>query len=179
MEANFCRQYSYVRPSKSLSSPAPCIWILVNKSTTSPKRLLSSSGRAKFFGRIPFKRAFSCSIRRIALSIVTPIEGWCASAEITDQRASLGTKNTLSAMYSSLSSGSASGSCTRAAYLVSKRSEIYLRKMSPRTTPSYSDAFKLPRSTSAAFQILSSNPMEIVSFAMIYLFSKPLRCKGT
>lgn len=51
-----------------------------------------------------------------------------------ERRASAGTQKTLSAMYSSGSSGSASRSFTSATRFSSKASEIYLRKISPRTT---------------------------------------------
>ena len=119
--------------------------MLVKRSTTSPKRRLSNSGRAKFLGKIPFRRGFSFSIRRMALSIVVPTSGvWAALATIC-QRASCGTKKMLSAVYSSLSSSKPSPSSFSSLYFTSKRSDIYFRKISPSTTDLYSEASRFPR----------------------------------
>src|SRR3954470_11716020 len=75
-----------------------------------------------------------------------------------DQRAASGTQKTLTARYSSRSSGSDAGSFSKAARFSSKVSEMYLRKMRPRTTFLYSEASMWPRSLSAAAQSLSSKP---------------------
>ena len=146
--------------------------MLVNMSTTSPRRRLSSSGRAKFLGRTPFKLSFSRSIACNAASITLPISGLCAAALILLHLASAGTKKIFSAVYSSLSSGSASSSPCSSKNFCSKRSLMYFRKMSPSTTPLYCEASILPRRTLAAFQISSSKPMLIVScfLAIICLF---------
>src|SRR5437899_8370427 len=75
----------------------------------------------------------------------------------------------LAARYSSWSSGSAP--CPRwasnSACFVSKLSEMYLRKIRPRTTCLYSAASMLDRSLSAASQSLASKPMlaELLVFA--------------
>ena len=63
-EANMERQYSYVLPRISLLSPCSFIWMLVNRSTTSPSFCLSSSGRAKFFGRMPTLDEGQCELLR-------------------------------------------------------------------------------------------------------------------
>src|SRR5690349_1441202 len=57
-----------------------------------------------------------------------------AAACSLSQRAALGTQKTFSAAYSSRSSGSAWGSAARTAWRSSKASEMYLRKIRPRTT---------------------------------------------
>jgi len=49
----------------------------------------------------------AASISRMAASIITPISGDLALREMVDQRAFSGTQKTLSARYSSRSSGSA------------------------------------------------------------------------
>ena len=84
-------------------------------------------------------------------------------------RASAGTKKMFSAVYSSLSSGSAYSSPCNSWNFWSKRSLMYFRKMSPSTTPSYCEALRLPLRISAAFHIFSSKPMLIVScfFAIV------------
>src|SRR5208282_1477795 len=76
------------------------------------------------------------------------------------QRASGGTQKMLTARYSSGSSGSAPCAVCAAssACLASKASEMYLRKISPRTTCLYSAASMLLRSASAAAQSFDSNP---------------------
>jgi hypothetical protein len=71
---------------------------------------------------------------------------------------SSGTQNTLLPRYSSRSSGSASGIWRSSARCSSKASEMYLRKMRPRTTYFYCEASMWPRSLSAAAQSLSSKP---------------------
>lgn len=77
-----------------------------------------------------------------------------------------------SAVYSSLSSGSAYSSPCYSWNFCSKRSLMYFKKMSPSTTPSYCEALRLPLRMSAAFHIFSSKPMLIVScfLAIICLF---------
>ena len=146
----------------SLLSPCSTIWILVNKSTTSPRRRLSSSGRAKFLGRMSFSRLFSFSMLRMASSMTLPISSVRAAPAITLQRAFSGTKKIFSARYSSLSSSNPSPSATSSSYLASKRSEIYFRKISPRTTDLYSEASILPRKTQAASHICFSKPMVLL-----------------
>ena len=78
-----------------------------------------------------------------------------------DQRASFGTQKMLTARYSSGSSGSAPCACSalRARRACSsKASEMYLRKIRPRTTCLYSAASMLLRSASAVCQSLASKP---------------------
>src|SRR2546423_8088581 len=79
------------------------------------------------------------------------------------QRAAGGTQNMFSARYSSGSSGFAPAyspsPATSFAWCSSKLSEMYFRKMSPRTTCLYSAASMLLRSLSAASQSLASKPM--------------------
>src|SRR5712692_5856472 len=99
-------------------------------------------------------------------------------------RASFGTQKTFSARYSSGSSGSAPDflSASRAPRRSSKESEMYLRKMRPRTTCLYSAASMLLRSLSAACQSLGSKPMlaelledEFLDFPRAILRRKPNR----
>ena len=71
-----------------------------------------------------------------------------------DQRAAGGTQKMFCPRYSSGSSGSAptSRSASSCAWASSKASEMYLRKMRPRTTCLYSAASMLPRRASAIRQ---------------------------
>src|SRR5437870_8481540 len=96
----------------------------------------------------------------MASSTNVPMVGCGALALRCDQRASLGTQKMLAARYSSWSSGSAP--CLRwassSACLASKASEMYLRKISPRTTCLYSAASMLLRRASAAAHSLASKP---------------------
>ena len=80
-----------------------------------------------------------------------------ALASRVDQRAAGGTQKMPSAVYSSLSAGSTpwSGWASSSAWWASKASEMYLRKMRPRTTCLYSAASMWPRSLSAAAQSLA------------------------
>jgi len=75
-----------------------------------------------------------------------------------DQRAILLTQKMLSAVYSSRSSASADLSFASAACRSSKASDMYLRKIRPRTTCLYSPASMLPLSFSAADQRVASKP---------------------
>ena len=159
-----------MRPRMSFSLPCSIIWILVNKSTTSPSLRLSSSGRAKFLGKISFKRLFSFSMARMASSIIVPISGVCAFFAISFQRAPAGTKKIPSDVYSSISSSNPSPSSTSPWYLSSNLSEIYFKKINPRTTFLYSDASILPRSTQAASHICFSNPISAVFLSAILVF---------
>src|SRR5450756_304335 len=76
------------------------------------------------------------------------------------QRASGGTQKILTARYSSGSSGSAPFAfcASSSACLASKASEMYLRKIRPRTTCLYSAASMLLRRPSAICQSLASKP---------------------
>src|SRR3989337_419344 len=96
----------------------------------------------------------------MASSIILPAAGCLALAWRCGQRASLGTQKMLKARYSSGSSGSAPLflSATSPARCSRKASEMYFRKMRPRTTFLYSAASMLSRSLSAACQSLASNP---------------------
>src|SRR5262245_24741935 len=94
----------------------------------------------------------------IALSTRTPTVGCLAWAWRPAQRASGGTQKTLSAAYSSRSSGSAPACRRSLERCSSKASEMYLRKTRPRTTCLYSAASIEPRSLSAASQSFSSKP---------------------
>lgn len=49
-------------------------------------------GASKVLGGMPFRRGFSFSIRRMALSMAVPTSGVCAASATTVQRASCGTK---------------------------------------------------------------------------------------
>ena len=71
-----------------------------------------------------------------------------------------GTQKMLTARYSSGSSGSAPASCSASslACCSSKASEMYFRKIRPRTTCLYSAASMLERSASAIFQSSFSKP---------------------
>src|SRR5437879_538363 len=97
----------------------------------------------------------------MASSMTLPIVVCFALPWMLAQRASFGTQKTFSAVYSSLSSGSASFSALRASYRSWKASEMYLRKMRPRTTCLYSAASRLPRSLSAVAQRVTSKPREV------------------
>ena len=97
----------------------------------------------------------------IASSTILPMVGCLALALRCGQRASFGTQKTFAARYSSGSSGSAPCSllpATSFACFSSKASEMYLRKIRPRTTCLYSAASMLLRSLSAASQSLASKP---------------------
>src|SRR6266540_2858226 len=87
------------------------------------------------------------------------------------QRASGGTQKTLSARYSSRSSASAPFSFCNAACFSSKASEMYFRKMRPRTTCLYSAASIWPRSLSAAAQSVASRrgsaPLDLLFRALV------------
>ena len=161
-----------MRPSMSLLSPCSTILMLVNRSTTLPRRRLSSSWRAKFLGRMSLRRLFSRSMARMASSMTVPISGVCAAAAITPHRALSGTKKMFSAVYSSLSSSKPSPSATSSLYFVSKRSDMYFKKIRPSTTDLYSDASMFPRSTQAASQICFSKPILLVFVSGIFLSSK-------
>src|SRR5574344_144215 len=109
----------------------------------------------------------------MALSITTPIFGWCAASAITFQRASVGTQNTFSAVYSSLSSSKPSPSSTSSLYLLSNLSDMYFRKTKPKTTFRYSLASRFPLNLIAAAQILSSidnSAVDSFFFAIYQLF---------
>ena len=96
----------------------------------------------------------------IASSTSLPMVGCGALAWRTDQRPSFGTQKMFSARYSSGSSGSAPSAARpiSSARLASNASEMYLRKIRPRTTCLYSAASMLLRSASAAAQSLASRP---------------------
>ena len=87
--------------------------------------------------------------------------GCLACALRWPQRASRGTQKMLTARYSSGSSGSAPSACSRSSWacLSSKASEMYLRKIRPRTTCLYSAASIEPRSASAMRHSSASYPV--------------------
>src|SRR4051812_35689303 len=103
----------------------------------------------------------------MASSTTLPIVGCFALAWRWAQRDSLGTQKTFSALYSSGSSGSAPLflSASSLECCSSKASEMYLRKMRPRTTCLYSAASMLLRSLSAASQSLASKPTLAADFS--------------
>ena len=103
----------------------------------------------------------SRSMAVIASSTSLPMAGCRAWALRPLQRASGGTQKMFSARYSSGSSGSAPSSCSPSsrACISSKASEMYLRKISPRTTCLYSAASIEPRSASAMRQSSASWPV--------------------
>ncbi len=86
-----------------------------------------------------------------------------AGLEIATSGPPGGTQKTFSRWYSSWSSGSAPSysplPATSCACISSKASEMYLRKIRPRTTCLYSAASMLLRSLSAASQSLASKPI--------------------
>src|SRR5882724_2739401 len=107
----------------------------------------------------------------MASSTSVPMVGCGALALRCVQRASFGTQKTLAARYSSGSSGSAPWAfwAARSACLASKASEMYLRKIRPRTTCLYSAASMLLRSLSAVSQSLASKPMVAEDCAEVVL----------
>jgi len=82
-------------------------------------------------------------------------------------------QNTLTARYSSLSSGSAPWDCSAASrvWCSSNASEMYFRKMRPRTTCLYSAASMLDRSASAASHRCFSKPSTAPLFCFAMLTS--------
>ena len=96
----------------------------------------------------------------MASSTSLPMVGCLALALKVDQRASLGTQKMLTARYSSavFRVGPWSCSASSLACCSSKASEMYLRKIRPRTTCLYSAASMLERSVSAARQSSFSKP---------------------
>src|SRR5699024_263760 len=80
-----------------------------------------------------------------------------------DHRASFGTQNIFSAIYSSLSSSSAYSSTTSFACFSSKESETYFKKINPSTTLLYSASSILPRNLSAACHSFSSKPIDAIA----------------
>src|SRR3989338_6773685 len=96
----------------------------------------------------------------MASSTSVPMVGCGALALRCCQRASFGTQKMLAARYSSWSSGLAPllRSVSSSACFASNASEMYLRKIRPRTTCLYSAASMLLRSASAAAQSLASSP---------------------
>src|SRR5438105_613910 len=101
----------------------------------------------------------------IASSTRLPMLGWGAFAFRCGQRASFGTQKMLAARYSSGSSGLAPCAFwpSSSACFASKASEMYLRKIKPRTTCLYSAASMLLRRASAAAQSFASRPMVALS----------------
>ena len=81
-----------------------------------------------------------------------------------------------SAVYSSLSSSMPYPSETRSLYFCSNLSEMYFRKISPRTTCLYSEASILPLNRSAAFQICFSNPTSAELTLAIMIFNELFTC---
>ena len=73
-----------------------------------------------------------------------------------------------SAVYSSCSSSNPSPSSSSSLYFASKRSEMYFKKINPRTTDLYSDASMFPRRTQAASQICFSKPILLVLPAIVF-----------
>ena len=84
----------------------------MNISITAPSFFLSSSGLEKFLGNIPLSDLLESSIAFIALSIVKPFSSLFAFLAISLQRASGGTKNMFSEVYSSISSSNPAPSST-------------------------------------------------------------------
>ncbi len=150
--------------------------ILVNKSITAPSFFLSNSDLENVLGRISFKDSFFFSIAIIASSIVLPLSGACALLAITSQRASGGTKNMPSAVYSSISSSSPYPSAFNSSYLSSNLSDKYFRNIKPNTTCLYSAASIEPLSSFAAPHISFSKPISAVFSFAINLFSHILYC---
>ena len=125
-----------------------------------PRRCLSRPVRAKSFGNTPLSEGLSRSMALMASSTSVPMVGCGALAFRCVHRASLGTQKMLAALYSSGSSGSAPCAfcATSSSCFASKASEMYLRKMRPRTTCLYSAASMLLRNASAACQSFCSKP---------------------
>jgi hypothetical protein len=112
-------------------------------------------------GQHALSEGLSRSMAAIASSTSVPMVGCGALAFRCCQRASFGTQKMLAARYSSRSSGSAPWAfcASSSACLASKASEMYLRKIRPRTTCLYSAASMLLRNASAAAQSLASKPI--------------------
>src|SRR5436190_10623761 len=96
----------------------------------------------------------------MASSTSVPIVGCGAFAFRCVQRASFGTQKMLAARYSSGSSGLAPCAlwASSSKCFASNASEMYLRKIRPRTTCLYSAASMLLRRASAAAHSLASRP---------------------
>ncbi|GBD87686.1 hypothetical protein BMS3Abin03_01620 [bacterium BMS3Abin03] len=109
----------------------------------------------------------------IASSTVFPMDGCLAFDKRKLQRASLGTKNTFSALYSSLSSGSAPSYSPSPAFSFSnnssKASEMYFKNISPSTTCLYSAASIFFLNLSADFQSCFSNGSSVPFFLFFVL----------
>ena len=113
---------------------------------------------------MPLSCLFSRSRASIAVSTTTPISAVSAAFTILSQRASVGTKNIPSPMYSSGSSSNPSLSAISSSYLALKQSLIYLRNTKPSTTLLYSPASRLPRNSLAESQRICS----IVLFVSLF-----------
>jgi len=123
-------------------------------------RCLSRPTRAKSLGKTPLRDGLSRSMSPIASSMMVPIFGCGALARRNAQRAPFGTQKMRAAAYSSGSSGSAPCAfcASSSACFASNASEMYLRKIRPRTTCLYSAASMLLRSASAAAHSFDSKP---------------------
>jgi hypothetical protein len=113
-------------------------------------------------GSTPFSEGLSRSTAAMVSSTRVPMVGCLAWALRCDQRASGGTQKMPSARYSSGSSGSAPSviRVSSSAWYSSKASEMYFRKIRPRTTCLYSAASIAPRRASAVFHSSTSRRPE-------------------
>ncbi len=142
------------------------------RSIKHPRLVGSRFPRAKTFGSTSLSDGLSFSMASIALSTSLPMVGSFALDCRYDQRAISGTKKTFSALYSSLSSGSAPAYSPVPFFSLvckaSKASEMYLRKIKPRTMCLYSAASIFLRSLSAAFQSCFSIGSSFMLFSLLF-----------
>src|ERR1700722_10311148 len=126
---NNTRKYSKPPPSTSRArgEPRPVNRAALIRSTSSPRRRLSTSPRLKIFGSTPARDGLAAMIASIALSSSSPMTALFAWAARLSQRAAGGTRKTPS-------------------------SDTYLRKTRPSTKSLYCAASIVPRSLSAARQ---------------------------
>ena len=116
---------------------------------------------------MPLSCLFSFSNASIAASTTAPISAVSEALTTFSQRASTGTKNMLSPIYSSGSSSKPSPSATSSSCLTLKQSLIYFRNTSPSTTLLYSAASRLPRNSFAE----SHNVCSMVFFTTSFVFA--------
>ena len=125
-------------------------------------------------GSTPLSAGLSRSMPAMASSTSWPMVGCFAWALRWDHRASGGTQKMFFARYSSGSSGSAPCDFSARSLVCcsSKASEMYLRKIRPRTTCLYSAASMLLRRASAACHSLASKPRfaEVLLLAAVFSF---------
>lgn len=124
-----------VTPTRATLQTAPSVTDILRKQEAYEADVDDAAAAREYsLGRTPLSDGFSSSIAAIASSMRRPISGWRAAFWRADQRADCGTQKTFSARYSSRSSGSPIVSSMSWRRFASKASEMYLRKIRPRTT---------------------------------------------